>query len=118
MRYAYRTDTASLGASTASTPFKTERLDEAAFQFIWTDAGALDGTIKLQGSNNAFTGNIDELNPNVSWEDISASPYVVAGSSSHIINVADIAYVAMRWVWTRTAGTGSMTVNITAKAQQ
>lgn len=115
MRFAYRTDTASLGASTNGTPFKVERMDECNFQFVWTDAGSLSGTVKLQVSNDAFTGNIDELNPNSHWEDYSASPYAVSGSSSHNINVADMGFTAIRWVWTRTAGTGSLTVNITGK---
>jgi hypothetical protein len=118
MKQSYRTDVVSLGASVNGAGYKVERMIGASFQPTWTDGGAVDGSFKLQGSNNAFVDNpTAPENANASWEDIDDSTIAITGSSSDLINVSDIQFQAIRWVYTRTAGTGSMTVVICGKGR-
>lgn len=118
MKQVYRTDSASLNASVNGAGFKVERLIGASFQFKWTDSGALDGTLKLQASNDAFVDNpTAPENPNATWNDIDNSSITVSGSSSDVIDLLDTQVQALRWVWTRVAGAGSLTVVISSKGR-
>lgn len=119
MKQAYRTDTvASLATSVNGAAFKVERMLGAAFQFDWTDSGALDGDLKLQGSNNAFFDNpTAPENPNAVWDDVDSSNLTVTGSSHDTVDVTVIDMQALRWVYTSTAGAGSMIVRISAKGR-
>lgn len=119
MKQSYRTDTvSSLASSVNGAAYKVERMIGASFQFTWVDGGALAGTLKLQGSNNAFFDNpTAPQNPNASWEDLSGSSIVVSGSSSDLTNVSEIQYQAIRWVYTASAGAGSMVVIICGKGR-
>lgn len=73
----------------------------------------LAGSLKFQASNDISTANnlaVDQT-PSV-WVDIpNASATVVAGASV-IIPKIDLCYRWVRLVWTPSAGTGTLTVNI------
>jgi hypothetical protein len=119
MKQSYRTDTvASLATSSNGEGYKVERMIGASFQAIWVDGGALSGTFKLQGSNNAFVDNpTAPENANASWDDVPGSTVTITGTNHDIVNVSDIQYQALRWVYTATAGAGSMRVIICGKGR-
>lgn len=76
----------------------------------------ITGTLKLQISNNAFNGNVNN-NPdaNAVWVDYTSSSQAVSGAGSVAWNVADVYFKAVRVVWTRTAGTGTISTILHAK---
>lgn len=84
---------------------------------VWTESVAvLDGTMKLQASNNAFKDNVNNNEDSAAtWIDITGSSVAVSGSGSQFWNVSDVYYKSVRIVWTRTSGQGSYTAYITAK---
>ena len=112
----------SLAASFNGAAFVTEQMLNYSVQAKWTDGGALSGELKLQASNDAFAppaGNemYQIENPAASWDDVSGSVVTVTGSNVQMYNVTDVSYKAYRIVWTRTAGTGTMTVEHFAKGR-
>lgn len=77
------------------------------------------GTVKIQVSN-AFDniGNLASfVPPAASWVDLpSASVVVAAGATSLIPMPLNVCYRWFRVVWTRTAGTGTITVSVNAQS--
>ncbi len=122
MKTAERQDSASLAASFNGAAFTVEQMLNYAAEVIWSDAGALSGTLKLQGCNDAYeppTGNAMYLieDPSAHWVDISSSSIPVAGSSSFLYDVAEVGYRYYRLVYTKTAGTGTMVMKHWAKGR-
>lgn len=77
------------------------------------------GTLKLQASNDAFTGNTgNEENASATWVDISGSSVAVTAAGTQLWNVSDCYYNAARYVWTSTGGDGDITFHIYAKGIQ
>lgn len=120
MKTAVRNDTLSLASSINGKAFVTEQMIGYSVECAWTDGGALSGTVKLQGSNSAFqppAGNemYQIENTAANWEDVSGSTVTVSGTGTQLYNVYDVEYRAYRVVYTRVAGTGTMTVRNWAK---
>ena len=112
MKLALRTDVVDLGASFQQAAFVLDRLVGYSVQYIWSGAAALNGTLQLQGSNNAFF-DVDNTipNPNAQWDPVPGSDYLPTGAAGTKIIEYDTAYYrAVRVVYVRTAGTGSMQI--------
>lgn len=111
-----------LASSFNGQAFVVEQMLEYSVEAEWTDTGSLSGSLKLQGSNDAFEppfGNAmyQVENPSAHWVDISGSIVVVSGNSNQLYNVSSVAYRAYRIVYTASAGTGSMMVKHFAKGR-
>ncbi len=89
---------ASLTSTTINLDFKLI----VAIQAVYT--GSPVGTLKLQGSIGG-----------TSWSDISGSSTAITTSGDVLYNITDIGYRYIRAVYTKTSGTGSLTVEINAK---
>jgi hypothetical protein len=95
-------DAHSLGASFNSSSLELPLVELLSAQLIWTDSGSLSGTVNLQASND-----------NTNW--VSVGSQALSGSSTAMINKSDILYKYVRIAYTRTAGSGSLTVLVNAK---
>lgn len=94
-----------------------------SLQAIWTGASAA-GTVKIQISNDnvipvgySSMGGVAS-NPSanvVNWTDYPATSQTVAGAGSFFWNFSDSGYAWVRLVFTRSSGTGSLTVNAWVK---
>lgn len=73
-------------------------------------ASSLSGTLKLQATNVDGTGWTDIPSATVTYTTVSAA-------QNWLYNIDTPAYMFVRLVWTRTAGTGTCTIaNISIKA--
>lgn len=110
----------SMNATFMDRAYNIEHLDGYSIcaQVIETVA-SLAGTLKLQASNNAFMDNTDnQENPNAIWVDVpSTSVALTAGSTNVFWDVSSAFYEAFRVSWTRTTGSGNVTLFIIAKGQ-
>lgn len=84
---------------------------------ITETSASLDGTLKLQASNNAFkdlTNN--EVRSDAIWVDIPSTSVTLNGGDDTVVwNVGDVYYEAVRIVWTRTSGQGTLLEYFIAK---
>lgn len=82
----------------------------------WTGT-APTGDFKLQASNDAFRGESADLeNSGATWIDITGSTQAAGGAAgTHVWNVSDAYYQAVRVVYDRTSGTGSCSVDFFGK---
>lgn len=82
-------------------------------------AVALAGTMKLQGSNNAFTGNTSlEENSDAIWEDISnTSANITGASGAELYNITGVYFNAIRASVTATTGDAEIEFYFYAKGQ-
>lgn len=71
-------------------------------QAVYT--GSPVGTLSLQASLDQTT-----------WTDIAGATAAVAAAGSSLFNVSDLTYPYMRLVYTKTSGTGSLTVKSFSK---
>jgi hypothetical protein len=81
-------------------------IDQIAFQIAWTSSNAI-GVISVQGS-------VD----NVTFNDLTFSPVLAQPASNnggYLVNLALIPFPYIRVKYTRTSGTGNMTVSMSAK---
>ena len=97
-------DAASLGASIASASRNVTYLDRASIEISATTSDAV-GTFSVEGS---ASGSV--------WVPLSMATMALAGASKNIL--IDIHFTGLqliRLVYTRTSGTGTVTVYMTAK---
>jgi hypothetical protein len=111
---------AQTNVTTSFSKIDANQLISASFIATFTDAAAA-GTLKLQASNdfdNAGNVAAAAFTPSAtSWVDVpSASVVVAAGATSLIPMPLQISYRWLRLVWTRTAGAGTLSVNINAQS--
>lgn len=107
----------SMNASFNGGAYLTERLTGFSIIMGITETSAtLAGTLKLQGSNNAFTDNYqNEERADAIWVDIESSPIAISGSSQVGWNAEWAYYEGVRVVWTRTSGEGTALIYFLAK---
>jgi hypothetical protein len=119
MKIGRRSDSLSLGATFNGAAMGIEFVNGYSICASWTDGGGLAGTLKLQASNNPFTDNVN-MTPaaDAVWVDVTGSSIAVSGAGSQFWNVADANYSAYRIVWTRTAGSGTLTAYHLIKGPQ
>lgn len=108
----------SMNASFNGGAFLLERLSGFSIVAGVTESSAsLAGTLKLQVSNNAFkdtTSNTERSD--AVWIDLASSSFTLtAGSANYVWNFSDANYEAVRIVWTRTSGQGSVSAYFIAK---
>ena len=117
MKTVTRDDILSMGASFNGAAIHLESLQGFSISAFWTDAGAsLEGTLTIQGSNNAFMDNTgNQENPSAVWDDLPGFLAIVDGSGSFFWNIADVYFKAARIKWERAAGSGTLTAYIYAK---
>lgn len=100
-----------MGASFNSTPVWLGHICNYAIQLVFT--GTPTGSLKLQASN-------DEGNPSLppaeqyagvsNWTDIADSGQAVTAAGNHMWQVSNAGYRWVRFVWSRTSSTGTLTV--------
>lgn len=119
MKIATRSDSVSMNATFNGDAMGIQFVNGFSICASWSGTD-LDGTIKLQASNNPFTDNVNmTINPSAVWVDITGSSVVVsADTGSQFYNVADANYWAYRIVWTRTDGTGTLVAHHLIKGIQ
>lgn len=67
-------------------------------------SGTLNGTVKLQASND-----------DSDYVDVSGSSQSISSGASHIFNVVNAAYKFVRVDWAQTSGTGTLTCKAVIK---
>lgn len=101
----------SLGADAALRPVWLGHIAQYAIQIVFT--GTPSGDFKLQCSNDP--GHIDGQTKAVqarnitNWTDITGSSITVSAAGDITWNAENVGYLWVRVVYTRTAGTGSLT---------
>ena len=84
--------------------------------FVITSAGAPVGTLTIQVSSDpvAPTTSGDPAGNVVNWASLS-SPTAISSATSAAVNLQLQGYLWVRVVYTKTSGTGTITVNLGAK---
>ena len=96
----------SMGGDLTSLVTNLDTIDQLSYQVKWTSTTAV-GTFAVQGSNDTIT-----------WSDLTFSPVLPApasNSSNFLINLALLPFTAIRITYTRTSGTGTLDVVMSAK---
>ncbi len=99
--------TANLSAQDVSNSFSCSAIAN------FSDAAAA-GTLKFQASNDKNAAMVAFGQPIIPahWVDIAGESVVVVAGATIIIPKFDICYQSIRLVWTRTAGAGTINVNL------
>lgn len=87
------------------------------YSMIAIFVGAPVGSVKIQVSNDNVPV-AQGVNPSlnvVNWVDLPSSTQAVAAAGQFFLKDQDIGYLWARLVYTRTSGTGTLTVNATIK---
>ena len=96
----------SMSADITGPVTQIDKIDQVAYQVSWTSTTAV-GTISVQGS-------IDGVN----FIDLTFNPVLSQPSSnsgSYLINLSLLPFPLIRLKYTRTSGTGALTVYLSAK---
>lgn len=96
----------SMGASITGPTTIIDVHDQVCYRVSWTSSNAV-GVISVQGS-------VDGTN----FEDLTFTPALTQPASnngSYLINLGLIPFIAIRVKYTRTSGTGTLTVRMSAK---
>lgn len=115
-------NTTSMAASITGAPTILSNVSLVSYSFAWTGSSP-SGTISLQGSNDY------SLNPNGSvlnagsWDALTlnyqgnavTSITISGNSGSGLIDITATGIYAIRPVYTRSSGTGDLTVTVVAK---
>jgi len=115
-------DAESMAASITSDPTILQSLTKASYQITWTGTSPV-GTVSVEGSNNY------SLNPNGTvanqgtWTVLtlevngqpSTSVAVTGNSGDGIIDIVETAIYAVRLIYTRVSGTGTLTAVFNGK---
>lgn len=109
-----------LSASFNSYPMRVDMFTLAAIQATISGSGSLNGTLKLQASNDAGVDLANNPVPSQvtglsNWSDIAGTTQTVTVDGSSMWNVADIGFRWLRVVYTKTAGTGTILIVGNAK---
>lgn len=106
----------SMASSITSNPVEIKLQDNVGLQLDWT--GAPVGTFSVQISIT----HTQDLNGNVTnagtWVSLPLSPAITASGSadSAYIDLNQMSAAYVRLIYTRTSGTGALTVTVTGKA--
>jgi len=96
---------ANAATSKVSPPYQKGDLNNYSVQFVFSSA-TLAGAVSLDCSN--------DIGPNpTTWIQVSGSSITIAAGEAAMINVSNGAYRWVRAVWTPTAGTGTVTCDLT-----
>lgn len=99
------------GTVNSSTVDASQMINVSA-QIISTD-GANAGTLKMQVSNDHIaSGNLPGQFTVTNWIDLSGATATVAAGGAKMITTQTLCYQWIRFVWTPSAGAGTITVTI------
>ena len=93
-----------------------QNVDEVSFQFVWAGTSEA-GTLDIQTSNDYTDYNGTVTNAGT-WDSVTFSPAIPSPSGSDGHSTAYMALVpskALRVVYTYSAGTGALTINVVTK---
>jgi len=96
---------ADASSSQTSITINSADLHLASAQVVITGTAA--GAVKLQASNDAPTSGAVS-----NWSDISGATVSVSGAGAYLIPELDVCYNHLQAVFTRSSGTGTITVNV------
>lgn len=82
-----------------------------SFHAIFSDAAAA-GTLKVQASNDLAADRGQGPFTVTNWVDVPNATATVTSGASALITIAQSCYGFVRVVWTRSAGAGTVTVNM------
>lgn len=99
-------DAADISGNVESTVVNLINMDKAAFHVTWTGTSPV-GTLAVKAKN----GEDDSFYDLDSLDAIS----ITGNSGEHVIMLLEISFTEVKLVYTSSSGTGSMTVNMTAK---
>lgn len=112
MNISMQSSATSMGASFNMSGVYIGHVVNCSIQLVFT--GTPVGEFKLQGSNDAGSPNASQqphLYDGVSnWSDITSSVQAVSAAGDVLYNLSNLGYNFIRVVYTRTSGTGSLTV--------
>lgn len=99
----------------SSSPVPVDQIYTLAAQYVFS-ANTSAGTIKLQGSCDAYKQPlpISSQLP-VTWADVPSVTASVTAGAPGILSLNVVPYNWVRIVWTPSAGTGILTVNMVVK---
>ncbi len=109
-------DATSLGASFNSSPVNIQYLDRVSIAINATaTAGSANGTFALQGRVSPSSG--VQAGPAAEWGplDIGGAITLTGADKNVLIDVIATGYVELRVIYTRSSGTGSVTIYVSAK---
>lgn len=113
LQYAILPTTANLN-SVNSSKCDANQLVSASFHVIFSGSDAA-GTLTIQASNDPTgEGNTAANFTPTNWVDIPSASCTPTVAGSFLITIAQLTYRWVRVVWTRTSGTGTVTVNMNA----
>jgi hypothetical protein len=105
------TQTANAGATFVTAAVRIEHTTRFSVVGLIAGGGTPVGTIVVQGSNNAFMESGTEVeNPNATWGEIAGSSKSITNDGVFVYNTSDAAFRAYRLSYTRTSGTGTVTL--------
>lgn len=104
-----------LSASRNGPWLKLNSADTVSLQVTMGSAGTLNGTWTLQAGLGR-AGAVDDV-PDGSPATLDGSTYTVvngliSGEGTLIVNITRAPFSYVRWVWTRTSGTGTLTESL------
>lgn len=105
----------SMGASLNSDPIDVKNLIIGSLQIVFT--GAPVGSIKLQASDDVYQF-LKQPEPQpapTNWTDIADSTLAIAAAGNIMYNLSSMGYDMVRVVYTRTSGTGTMSIRMVGK---
>lgn len=103
----------SMAASITSPSIEVQYLSIGAIQCTFT--GAPVGVMKLQASCDPVAPTPNSVPSATNWTDIDDTSVAVAAAGDIMYNISCFGYDQIRVVYTRTSGTGSLTVRSVAK---
>jgi hypothetical protein len=105
----------SSGASATSSAIDASQIYGISAQAVFTDITST-GTVKFQGSNDPCAyGNVAADFTPTNWSDVLNGSVAVTAGGVVSIQVDPVRYRWLRVVFTRTAGAGTITVNVNAQ---
>jgi hypothetical protein len=108
----------SLGASFTTAPTLIKYMDNCAYQINATTSDAI-GTFAVEASLDYATNEVTNLVTNAgNWIALTlagGTPSLASANDNIMINLNELPFNAIRLVYTRTSGTGTMSVYIMTK---
>ena len=109
-------ETADLGAASFNTgPYRLENFSWFSITGTVSGASALNGTLKLQASNDLGFDNGATITGVTNWVDLASSSQAITANGSVQWNYNGAGFRWLRVVYTRTAGSGTLLLRINAK---
>jgi hypothetical protein len=108
MKVANKQESVTGAASTNSTAIAAAQFYSASFLCYFTGSD-LAGTFKIQACNDQPVVNGNKQDP-TNWADIPSATVSVTAAGAKLITISAVNYQWLRWVWTKSGGTGDLGV--------